>query len=282
MSSLLIIGESGSGKSTSLRNLDPEKTFIINAFNKPLPFRGGIKKFDTHLFFTDKVTTILDIIHKIDTSKPEIKVIVIDDFQAVMTNEFMRSSFERGYDKFTRIGKGVWDIIMRANATRSDLVVVLLAHSETDESGKIGCKVVGKLVKEKVPIEGMCTIVLYAFADKGRYLFQTQNNGTSIAKTPMDMFSTETIENDLNIILDAIKNYYPEDDLPKIIAPKELPNDIELLICKITTQEELTQVCTQLAQDRPDLKELLKVLYLKRKKQISEESTLSTKEDVSQ
>lgn len=213
MSSILIIGESGSGKSTSLRNLDPKSTYIINALNKPLPFKGGSKKFGNHIFGTDNAQKITQVISKIDKEKPEIKIIIIDDFQSVMTNDYMRNSMERGFDKFVRLGKGIWDIVTAANTCRDDLKVVLMAHSDTDANGKIKCKTVGKLVDEKISLEGMCTIVFHSKVIDNKYVFLTQNDGISIAKSPMGMFKQQLIPNDLAEIIKEIDAYYNIDDV---------------------------------------------------------------------
>jgi len=215
MSSILVIGESGSGKSTALRNLDPASTFIINALNKSLPFKGGNKKFKQNIVAIDNAIKIAAKIEEINLKRKEIKVIVIDDFQATMTNEYMRGAFEKGYDKFTRIGKGIWDIVNAANNTRYDLKVILLAHSDIDDNGKIRCKTVGKLVNEKISLEGMCTIVLHSKVLDGNYIFITQNDGVSIAKSPMGMFDSNIIPNDFQQIINKIDQYYDGEDVPE-------------------------------------------------------------------
>ena len=242
MSSILVIGESGSGKSTSLRNIDGKATILINALNKPLPFKGGKKKFGDHIIFTDDSRIIVNKIREAEKNK-NIKLIVVDDFQAILTNAFMSTIETKGYEKFTRIGRSVWDIVNAANNCRSDLKVVLLAHSETDANGKIKCKTVGKLVDDKIVIEGMCTVVLQSKVANGRYTFLTQNDGTSVAKSPIGMFASLEIDNDLAEVVKAIDAYYDEDDIPLPIVAK--PVDIGMIITKIctcNTVEELTEV----------------------------------------
>jgi hypothetical protein len=222
MSSILIVGESGSGKSTSLRNLNGKETVLINALNKPLPFRGGAKKFGTNAIFTDNSRIIVQKIQEAEKNK-NIKLIVVDDFQAIMTNAYMSTIENKGYEKFTKIGKSIWDIVNAANGCRGDLKVVLLAHAETDVNGKIKCKTVGKLVDEKISLEGMCTVVLHSKVANGKYTFLTQNDGTSIAKSPMGMFQTIEIDNDLVEVVKAIDSYYDEEDIKPmeaVSAPK--------------------------------------------------------------
>ena len=268
MSSILIVGESGSGKSTSLRNLNGKETVLINALNKPLPFRGGAKKFGANAIFTDNSRIIVQKIHEAEKNK-SIKLIVVDDFQAIMTNAYMSTIENKGYEKFTKIGKSIWDIVNAANGCRSDLKVVLLAHAETDINGKIKCKTVGKLVDEKISLEGMCTVVLHSKVANGKYTFLTQNDGTSIAKSPMGMFSTIEIDNDLVEVVKAIDSYYDEEDIkpmqPTVKPLSEIIAQINAcvtidsiaaaykeLLPEMTTedkQKELVQLCAKRKQE---------------------------------
>ncbi|NTU69815.1 AAA family ATPase, partial [bacterium] len=239
MSSILIIGESGSGKSSSLRNINGKEAILINSLNKPLPFRGGAKKFGNNIVFTDDPRVIIQKIYEAERNK-KIKLIIIDDFQAIMTNAFMCSINDRGYEKFTKIGKDIWDIVNAANKCRHDLKVVLLAHSETDINGKIKCKTIGKLVDEKISIEGMCTVVLHSKIINGKYNFLTQNDGTSIAKSPIGMFKTIEIGNDLSEVINAFDAYYDEEDvMPSIsLITKKQINELGELLEKNNISEE--------------------------------------------
>jgi len=267
ISTLLIIGESGSGKSTSIRNLEPKSTYIINAQNKPLPFKGWAKMFGKNIFATDRSQKIASLIQQIDKEQPDIKTVIIDDFQAILTNEYMRNSAEKGFDKFVRLGKGIWDIVTAANNSRNDLKVVLMAHSDTDINGKIKCKTVGKLVDEKISLEGICTIVFHSKVIDGKYVFLTQNDGMSIAKSPMGMFETKFIENDLDKIIKIIDAYYvgEEPDISKDNAAKqsyldqisqcEKINDV-IDICKKAKEEFFTDI---------NFQEILKKSYIDRK-----------------
>ena len=248
MSSILIIGESGSGKSTSLRNINGSETILINALNKPLPFKGGKKKFGDNIVFTDNSRAIVSKIHEADKNS-SIKIVVIDDFQACMTNAYMSTIEVKGYEKFTKIGRSIWDIVNAANSCRGDLKVVLLAHSETDTNGKIKCKTIGKLVDEKISLEGMCTIVLHSKASNGKYTFLTQNDGTSIAKSPMGMFPTIEIDNDLSLVIKTIDSYYDEGDLPE--SPKG--DDVFDITHKIYSCDNVKEL-EQIYRDSLDLR----------------------------
>lgn len=237
MSTILIIGETGSGKTFSLRKVNGDETILINATNKPMPFKGMKKKFKKNTIFTDNYKIIVNKIQEANRD-PLIKSVIIDDFQAIMTNAYMSTIENKGYEKYNQIGKSVWSILTASNSCRHDLKIFLLAHSDTDANGKIKCKTVGRLVDEKICIEGMCTIVLHSKINDGNYVFQTQNNGISIAKSPIGMFNTLEIENDLAQVIKAIDEYYDEDDLIDAIKFANV-DDILKKIQECRTIEEL-------------------------------------------
>lgn len=205
----LVLGNSGSGKSTSLRNLDPAKTFLVQCINKPLPFRvEGWKRRATikspgNVFHTSDPLEI----EKLMRSSPH-EVFVIDDYQAVMVNELMNRSSEKGYDKFTDIGKSAWNIFNAAGALADHRRVYILAHTQTDEFGGVRMKTVGKLVDQHIVPEGYFTIVLRTQVMNGNYLFATQTNGQDCAKSPMGMFPDMHIPNDLAEVDKAISEFY--------------------------------------------------------------------------
>jgi len=204
----LILGESGAGKSASLRNLDPQQTLLIQALRKPLPFRNNWAEHTTanpsgNIFVTDKT---VDIAMLMQNTKR--KIIVIDDFQYVMANEFMRRSDERGYDKFTEIGRHAWDVLCMSSALPPDVRVYILGHSDIDETGRVRTKTIGKMLNEKITVEGMFTIVLRSIARDGEYLFQTKTSGADPCKAPFEMFETDLIPNDLAAVDAAICKYY--------------------------------------------------------------------------
>lgn len=211
----LVIGESGTGKSTSIRNLNPQETVIINVLDKPLPFRGASENYKRksdnkkgNYCSTDNYAKIIQAINHININDLSIKNIIIDDFQYVMANEFMRRATERGFDKFTEIAQHAWQIIDASAKARDDLFVFILSHSDEDNSGKVKCKTIGKMLDDKITIEGMFTTVLHSIVSDGKYRFLTQNDGSHIAKSPMGMFDQDFIENDLCFVKQKMSEYY--------------------------------------------------------------------------
>lgn len=205
----LILGNSGSGKSTSLRHLDPTKTLLIQCIKKPLPFKAaGWKtritwKSEGNVIQTDNP----ELIEKIMRSAPH-EVIVIDDYQAVMVNELMNRSAEKGYDKFTDIGKHAFNLFRAAGDLAEDRRVYILAHTQTDDFGSVRMKTVGKMVDQTLVPEGYFTIVLRTEVTNGNYKFSTQTNGQDCCKSPIGMFSDLHIDNDLKEVDAAICNFY--------------------------------------------------------------------------
>jgi hypothetical protein len=217
--SSLIIGESGTGKSTSIRTLDPKETFIINVINKPLPFRGYKNMYSVvspdgltgNYYSSDNYEYITKVIKKINAIRPDIKNLVIDDFQYLLSNEFMSRALERGFDKFTEIGKHAHEIIALLPTLREDLDCFVLSHSEPNEHGKMKIKTIGKILDEKVCLEGRFTVVLQTELHDGRYEFITQGDTRHIAKSPMGMFESKNIPNDLSFVKAKMSSYYNED-----------------------------------------------------------------------
>ena len=197
---VLILGQSGTGKSYSMKNFDENEVCLISVQKSLLPFR---KKFN-EVKVTDKYAEISKVMES--TKK---KVIVIDDTQYLMANEFMRRATERGYDKFTEIAFNFWDLIVQeVNSLPDDTIVYLLCHTSTDENGVEKMKTIGKLVDEKITPEGLFTIVLKTAVSDGNYAFVTQNNGKDTVKSPEGMFDTYAIKNDLKYVDEKIRNYY--------------------------------------------------------------------------
>lgn len=197
---VLILGQSGTGKSYSMKNFNEDEVCLISVQKSLLPFR---KKF-TETVVTDKYS---EIIKAMKATKK--KVIVIDDTQYLMCNEFMRRATERGYDKFTEIAQNFWSLVVQeVNNLPADTIVYLLCHTATDENGVEKMKTIGKLVDEKITPEGLFTIVLKTAVSDGQYAFVTQNNGKDTVKSPEGMFSTYAINNDLKYVDEKIRNYY--------------------------------------------------------------------------
>ena len=139
-------------------------------------------------------------------------IVVLDDFQYVLANEYMRRSDERGFDKFTEIGRHAWDLLNAASNLMDHRRVYIIAHTDSDDSGRTRMKTIGKLLNEKITPEGMVTIVLRTAVRDGTYLFATQNSGRTMVtmptKSPMGMFDEQFIENDLAAVDAAICHYY--------------------------------------------------------------------------
>lgn len=196
---VLIIGGSGTGKSTSLRNFGQDEICLIKTVGKPLPFRSGFVETTK----TDKVAEMIKVMKATDK-----KVIVIDDAQYVMGNEFFRRAAEQGWNKFTDIGKNFYDLLTAVEELPEDTIVYFLLHTEKDSDGNIKVKTIGKMLDEKLTIEGLATIVLMTNVVDGNYTFQTQNSGKDICKSPMGMFKNYLIENDLKMVDGIIREYW--------------------------------------------------------------------------
>ncbi len=215
----LIIGESGTGKSTSIRNLDPAETFIINVLNKPLPFRGYKKQYTKistdgmtgNYYASDNYDLIDIVIKKVNARRLDIKTLIIDDFQYLMANEFMNRALERGYDKFSEIGQHAHDLLKLLPTLREDLDIFILTHSESNDQGKMKIKTIGKMLDEKITIEGMYAMVLQTELMNGTYGFITQGDARHIAKSPMGMFDQRNIPNDLAFVKQKMTAYYNEE-----------------------------------------------------------------------
>lgn len=205
----VILGKSGAGKSASLRSLDPAETLLIQVVRKPLPFASkGWREFSRecptgNIFVTDNAKSIISI-----AEKTKRKIIVVDDFQYVLANELMRRSDERGFDKFTDIAKHGWEVFTAISCLPDDVRVYLLSHSAEGDDGTIKMKTIGKMLDEKIVLEGLVTIVLRAIVTDGRHEFSTRNNGADTVKAPMGLFEDERISNDLKFVDDRICEFY--------------------------------------------------------------------------
>lgn len=199
---VFILGRSGTGKSFSLRNFPKDKIAVINVQGKMLPFKGASAIEQTP---TDNSANILKAL---DIYAHDYKSIVVDDYQYVMSNEFMRRSSERGYDKFTEIARHAWDIANKVRELPDDVIVYIMCHTDRDDEGNEKIKTIGKLLDEKICLEGLSTIVLKTNVSDGQYTFLTQNNGKDTVKSPFGMFPSYAIDNDLWYVDQKIRNYY--------------------------------------------------------------------------
>jgi hypothetical protein len=212
---VLVIGQSGSGKSTSLRNLDPKTTFIINVLDKPLPFRAFKKNYNSaskNYYTTNDWAKVVNCIERVNKEREDITTLVIDDWQYILAYEFMRRVSEKGFDKFSELANHGWSTINACLGTRPSLTNFILAHSDVDSTGRSKCKTIGKMLDEKITIEGLFTTVLHSRVVDGDYMFQTQYDGEFLAKSPMGMFEEFLIPNDLLAVKGAVENYFNDEE----------------------------------------------------------------------
>ena len=226
-----ILGRSGSGKSFSMRNFPRDKYAVINVQGKILPFKGAGQVETTATDESDKIVKALQIYAK------KYKSIVIDDYQYTMANEFMRRSYERGYDKFTEIGRHAWDIANAVNELPNDVIVYIMCHTDRDEEGNEKIKTIGKLLDEKICLEGMSTIVLKTNVSDGVYTFLTQNSGKDTVKSPAGMFPSYAIDNDLYYVDQKIRNYY---ELGEFITDEEAA-EIDKIAANLDVEKPSTE-----------------------------------------
>jgi len=220
---IAIVGASGSGKSSSIRTLNPEETFIINVASKPLPFKGWRSKYtiwnkdnpNGNYINSSDVATIAKVLGYINSKRDEIKNIVIEDSQYLMGFEAMDRAKEKGYEKFTDIAQKFYSVLKTAIQMRDDLNIIITCHSENIGSvdyPQYKIKTIGKMVDNVITVEGLFTYVLFTSIQSNdesgtEYLFQTHSDGTTTAKTPMGCFDEDYIPNDLQYVIDKIKEY---------------------------------------------------------------------------
>ena len=195
---VMIYGQSGTGKSTSLRNFKNDEVAVVNVSGKPLPFRGDIKTYNS-----DDYQKIMSAIAKTDR-----KSIVIDDATYLMVNAFMRSAKVIGYQKYTDMACDFNSLVEFAASLPDDKIVYFMGHSDQADDGREHFKTIGKMLDNYVTVEGRFTIVLKTVVQDGRYLFSTQNNGQDTVKSPMGMFDHALIDNDLKAVDTAIREYW--------------------------------------------------------------------------
>jgi len=220
---IAVVGSSGTGKSSSIRNLDSTQTFIVNVASKPLPFKGWRSKYSVwnkdnptgNYINTSNVQTIGQILNYINTKRPEIKNVIIEDSQYLMGFEYMDRAQEKGFQKFTDIAQKFYSVLKAAIMMRDDLNVILTCHSEnvgTADEPQLKIKTLGKMIDNSITVEGLFTYVFFTDIRKGEddkpeYVFQTHSDGTTTAKSPMGCFEEDYIPNDLEYVLEKIAEY---------------------------------------------------------------------------
>jgi hypothetical protein len=202
---VLIIGKSGSGKSASLRNCVGNDNFaVVNVIDKPFPFKGHIQSLTT-----DDYQMVMKSLIGANA-----KSIVIDDAGYLITNMFMKGHSNAGagnavFSFYNKIGDHFWNLIeFIKHSVPKDKIVYVVMHEDTDDFGNIRPKTIGKLLDEKVCIEGMFTVVFRCSVENGKHVFHTQTSENDVAKTPIGMFKDEVIDNDIVMIDKAIREYY--------------------------------------------------------------------------
>ena len=231
--SIIVLGASGSGKSTSLGKiehlnhigLNPAETAIINVMNKSLPFKNSMASYSVPISAGGNYATVTDgptILKVLETlnTRQDIKNVVIDDFQYIMGDEFMRKALKKGCDKFSEIGKHTYDVISYGKEMRPDMNFICLSHSEYDDKQSVyKMKTIGKMLDQNITLEGLFTIALYthvvhdAKEKKTEYFFLTNktwdaSNNEISAKSPLGMFDELLIPNDLGLVIQKAKEFY--------------------------------------------------------------------------
>lgn len=195
---VLIIGESGSGKSTSMRNFEPEEVSVFNVASKPLPFKKKLPRMNGATY--EGIQKAL--------SAPNKKAYVIDDSQFLLCFEMFKTAKDTGYGKFTDMALHFYNLLQFViQRTPEDCIVYFLHHTETTGDGRIKAKTIGKMLDEKLTVEGLFSIVLHCVTDGVSHKFITQSDGCTTAKSPMEMFDLE-IDNDLKAVDTTIREYY--------------------------------------------------------------------------
>lgn len=209
-----IMGESGSGKTTSMRNLDPATTFYIDCDKKGLSWKGWRTQYGTELknyYATDIIEVVEKILDKINTQDDmkHIKTVIIDTLNGLMVSDEVRRMKEKNYDKWVDLAQCVWKLLDKLYELREDLTIIVVCHSQTQKEDDgytfTRIKTSGKKL-DKLNVESKLTTVLYATVKDGKYIFQTHANN-STTKTPLGAFEEDEIDNDITVVLDALKEY---------------------------------------------------------------------------
>lgn len=200
---VLVIGESGTGKSTSLRNFKKGEASVVNVSKKPLPFKSELAMLKSDNY--EEIKTIM--------KRANSKSIIIDDAQYLMAFEYMHRAKEKGFEKFTDIGSNFFNLTETAINLPDDKIVYFLSHIEKTKDGTEKCKTIGQLLDEKITVEGLFSIVLKTVVtldgnNQRQFCFATINNGSDTVKTPMGMFENALIPNDLKAVDTVIREYY--------------------------------------------------------------------------
>ena len=205
----MIIGTSGSGKTTSLEKLDPKQTFYIDADGKGLSWKGWRKQYNKenkNYFQCDAPEQIFSLMQAIDEKQKQIKFLVIDTLNGCMVADEMRRAKEKAYDKWMDLAQSVYNIVDYSNKMRDDLTVILIGHTQTSDDG-FTCMLTNGRKLNKICLESkMTTVLLSRINDNGEYVFETRAKN-STAKTPRGAFDADEIPNDITLVIDALKDF---------------------------------------------------------------------------
>lgn len=218
---IFVLGNSGTGKSTSLRNLNPEDTFILQCVNKKLPFKGWRSKYtkiskdnpNGNLSLSKNYDNLRKQLIYIHNKRKDIKVVIIDDSHYLMTGDFMNRITEKvskggGFEKYNQIAYNFYNLLELVENMRDDIIVFFIAHTQTNDDGTRSFKTVGKLLDNTIVLEGLATIILESKIREKKYVFQTNKiDGTEPCKAPLEMFEDIYIDNDLKEVINRIREY---------------------------------------------------------------------------
>lgn len=205
---ILIIGESGSGKTTSLRNLPPDETFYIDADGKGLSWKGWRNQYNKqkkNYIKTDDPDMVYKLMEEIHTKQKQFKYLIIDTLNGIMVGDEMRRTKEKGYDKWMDLAQSVFNIVDVSNKLRDDLTVIMLGHAQTSDDG-FTCLLTNGRKLNKIRLESKLTTVLLCRAKDGQYVFETKAHN-STAKTPMGAFEEDEIPNDIMPVIKALEEF---------------------------------------------------------------------------
>lgn len=209
-----IAGESGSGKTTSMRNLDPSTTFYIDCDKKGMSWKGWRDQYQIdkkNYIATDQVSVVRTVLDKIDKQEnlANVKVVIIDTLNALMVADEVRRMKEKGFDKWVDLAQCVWELLDHLYELRDDLTIIVVCHSQTQKEDDgytfTRIKTSGKKL-DKLNVESKLTTVLLAKVKEGRYVFETHANN-STTKTPLGAFDEDEIDNDIVEVLKALEEY---------------------------------------------------------------------------
>ena len=209
---ICVAGESGSGKTTSLRNLNPKETYLIDADRKGLSWKGWKSQYNKdnkNYFQTSNISTIQNLLSSIDSKATHIKTVVIDTVNTIMVDDEVEKMKQKGYDKWVDMAQSIWELVSSVHLLRDDLTVIFMAHTQTDrdDSGFMFTRIKTSGRKlDKICLESKFTTVLIAKVIDGRHIFETKARN-STAKTPMDAFEDFEIENDMAKVLEKLSEY---------------------------------------------------------------------------